>query len=63
MSNSVAVAADSLSRKSMTPQDLLTDGKIKVIPPPRGALIQWLSDPFLDWDLPLKLVEDIKRKL
>jgi hypothetical protein len=63
MSNSVAVAADSLSRKSTTPQDLLTDEKIKVVPPPRGALSQWLNDPFLDWDLPLKLVEDIKQKL
>jgi hypothetical protein len=63
MSNPVAKIADGLTRQStLTPelQNLLENvpcGKLN------GPLMDWLENPILDWDLPLKIVTHVKTLL
>jgi hypothetical protein len=63
MSNQIAVIADSLSREATTTSELLAE--LSQIPHHRveGALQHWLQNPVLDWDLPLKILDDVKRIL
>jgi hypothetical protein len=60
LSNHVATVVDSLSRNATTTPELLIE--LVGIPwvEPKGRLLTWLENPLLDWDLPLKLVEDVK---
>ena len=54
---------DSLSREETTSPKLLDE--LANIPwdQPKGHLLPWLENPVLDWDLPLKLVEDVRNLL
>jgi hypothetical protein len=60
MSNKLASLADSLSREETTTPEIrkMIDG----IPvrSPAGALTEWLENPLLDWDLPQKVLNDVK---
>ena len=60
MSNEIAVLVDHLSRESSTTQEDLA--MIEELPwhVPQGALINWLNNPGLDWNLPEKLVNDVR---
>ncbi len=60
LSNHVATVVDSLSRNATTTPELLSE--LAGVPwvEPKGRLLTWLENPLLDWDLPLKLVEDVK---
>jgi hypothetical protein len=63
VSNRLAFLADSLSREQTTTaeiREIIHDVKIEY---PRGTLMTWLRAPGLDWDLPLKLVEDVETLL
>jgi hypothetical protein len=63
LSNHVATVVDSLSREETTSPKLLDE--LANIPwdRPKGHLLPWLENPVLDWDLPLKLVEDVRNLL
>ena len=59
-SNDMAILVDNLSRKETTTgkvKNLLHNvRKVRV----HGNLGKWLTNPVVDWDLPLKLIDDIK---
>jgi hypothetical protein len=61
MSTRVATWADCLSRESTTP--LVTVGALNGVPisRPWGALGNWLEKPVLNWNLPLEILEDVKK--
>ena len=63
MSNDMAVLADHLSRESSTTGTDLA--RISDLPwlSPGGALLSWISDPSLDWNLPVKIVNDVGKML
>jgi hypothetical protein len=63
MSNRTAALADSLSREITTTREVQAEIAGAKISFPAGALMQWLKKPGLDWDLPLKLVDDIKKQI
>jgi hypothetical protein len=60
VSNRIATIADNLSRSSTTTAELLDE--LRGLPwiTPNGSIVQWLENPLLDWDLPLKIVQDVK---
>ena len=63
MSNDKAVLVDRLSRESsVTEEDL---ARIRSLPwlSPGGALRKWISQPCLDWNLPVKIVKDVNELL
>ena len=63
MSNDMAVPVDHLSRESsITDSDL---ARISSLPwlSRGGALVSWISNPCLDWNLPLKIVHDVEKML
>ena len=63
MSNDMAVLVDHLSREtSITGRDL---DRIASLPwlSPGGALVSWISNPCLDWNLPVKIVDDVGKIL
>jgi hypothetical protein len=61
MSNWEAEVADRLSRRSsMTQNDknlILSFGELSI----PQSLVSWLSDPSEDWQLPVKLLNDVKK--
>ena len=59
-SNTVAVLADNLSREKTSGEDVMKALEGVKIWRPRGHLMKWLEDPKVDWDLPLKLINDVK---
>ena len=62
-SNKMADLVDRLSRKSTTGDkevQLLTGARKSSI---RGVLLTWLEDPVEDWDLPMKLLEELKNSI
>jgi hypothetical protein len=63
MSNWEAEVADRLSRRSsMTQNDkdlILSFGKLNI----PQSLVTWLSDPSEDWQLPIKLLNDVKKSI
>ena len=63
MSNDMAVLVDHLSRESSTTGTDLA--RISDLPwlSPGGALLSWISDPSLDWNLPVKIVNDVGKML
>jgi hypothetical protein len=63
LSNHVASVVDNLSRTSTTTPELLNELAQVPWAAPRGALVAWLQSPVLDWDLPLKIVDDVKTLL
>jgi hypothetical protein len=63
LSNHVASVVDSLSRTSTTSPELLSELAQTPWTTPRGALVTWLQNPVLDWDLPLKIADDVKTLL
>jgi hypothetical protein len=63
MSNKIAMIADSLSRKTTTSADLLEELQGVPWTAPSGSLVTWLKNPVMDWDLPLKIVKDVKSLL
>jgi hypothetical protein len=63
MSNRMAILADSLSRQATISAEVANSTESLPTEWPRGALHSWLKSPGLDWDLPLKLVNDVKAKL
>ncbi len=63
LSNHVANVVDSMSRTSTTTPELLNELAQTPWITPRGALMAWLQNPVLDWDLPLKIVDDVKTLL
>ena len=63
MLNDKAVLVDRLSRESsVTEEDL---ARIRSLPwlSPGGALQKWISQPYLDWNLPVKIVKDVNELL
>jgi hypothetical protein len=60
LSNHVATVVDGLSRNATTTPELLSELAGTPWVKPKGHLLTWLENPLLDWDLPLKLVEDVK---
>ncbi len=46
-----------MSRTTTTTPELLTELAQAPWAAPRGALVAWLQNPVLDWDLPLKVVD------
>jgi hypothetical protein len=63
MLNRMAILADSLSWQATISAEVATSTESLPTEWPRGALHSWLKSPGLDWDLPLKLVNDVKAKL
>jgi hypothetical protein len=61
VSDHVARVADSLSRETTTTPAIRTE--LAELPWHRveGHLLSWLENPVLDWALPMKLVEDVKK--
>ena len=62
-SNKMAILVDNLSRESSTTTDDLEKIQGLQWHSPQGALNKWLSNPGLDWNLPEKLVADVKSLL
>jgi hypothetical protein len=60
MSTKMAALADALSRESTMDSVLRSSMEGTPISRPWGQLGLWLEAPFLDWDLPLKILEDVK---
>jgi hypothetical protein len=60
LSTSAATLADSLSRESTSGQDTLEALAGAHVARPWGVLGSWLEDPRLDWDLPQKILNDVK---
>jgi hypothetical protein len=60
LSTKIAALADSLSRESTTTAE--TIAALAGVPrsTPQGALTEWLKEPLMDWDLPLKILSDVK---
>jgi hypothetical protein len=60
MSNNLASLGDSLSREETTTPEIrrMIDGI--PVKSPAGALTEWLKNPLLDWDLPQKVLNDVK---
>jgi hypothetical protein len=63
MSNNMAALADSLSRETTITDSVKAAIQGIETTRPWGALGAWLKAPGLDWDLPLKLLSDVKNKL
>ena len=63
MSNDKAVLVDRLSRESSVTEEELA--RIRSLPwlSPGGALRKWISQPCLDWNLPVKIVKDVNELL
>ena len=62
-SNKMAILVDNLSRESSATTDDLQKIQGLQWHSPQGALNKWLSNPGLDWNLPEKLVADVKSLL
>jgi len=62
-SNAVAELVDNLSREKTTSKEVLDTLAGVEIRRVGGHLARWLEDPKVDWDLPLKLIEDVKRAM
>ncbi len=62
MSTKPAALADALSREAS--MDAAVKATIAGVPifRPWGQLGRWLEAPVLDWDLPLKILDDVKMK-
>ena len=63
ISNDMAVLVVHLSgESSITDTDL---ARISSLPwlSPGGALVSWISNPCLDWNLPYKIVDDVGKML
>ncbi len=59
-SNHMAILADHLSRKSTTTKAEMDQIKHIEWKPLKGALLNWINDPILDWNLPVKICSEIK---
>ncbi len=60
MSTKMAALADALSRESTMDSNLRSSMAGTPVARPWGQLGRWLESPVLDWDLPLKILEDVK---
>jgi hypothetical protein len=56
----MATLADCLSRESTTGQDALDALEGVHVARPWGELGSWLENPVLDWNLPRKILSDVK---
>jgi hypothetical protein len=63
MSSPLASLADGLTRRATTTPDLLKMVGDAPWDNLKGPLADWLENPVLDWDLPLKLVNYVKSLL
>ncbi len=63
VSNHVARVVDGLSRESSITPELRKE--LAQVPwiTPKGHIVTWLENPLVDWDLPLKIMEDVKALL
>jgi hypothetical protein len=57
----VATLADCLSRETTSPPDAVAALNGVPISRPWGALGNWLEKPVLNWNLPLEILEDVKK--
>ncbi len=62
MSTKPAALADALSREATTNDEVRAAMAGVPISRPWGQLGRWLEAPLLDWDLPLKILDDVKKK-
>jgi hypothetical protein len=62
-SNGVAELVDNLSREKTSGKEVMDSLEGVEIRRVGGHLGRWLEDPKVDWDLPLKLIEDVKKEL
>ncbi len=62
MSTKPAELADALSREATMDADVRAAIAGVPISRPWGQLGRWLEAPVLDWDLPLKILDDVKKK-
>jgi len=62
-SNGVAELVDNLSREKTSGKEVMDSLEGVEIRRVGGHLARWLEDPKVDWDLPLKLIEDVKKEL
>jgi hypothetical protein len=60
ISNRIATLADALSRTSTTTAEVLNELHGLPWDSPKGAAVRWLENPLLDWDLPVKIMDDVK---
>ncbi len=60
VSNQIDTIADDLSRLSTTTANLLNELHGLPWDVPKGSIVRWLENPLLDWDLPLKIVDEVK---
>jgi hypothetical protein len=60
MTTEIASLADHLSREKTTTAEIRASLSSVPWVTPTGALVNWLRDPLLDWDLPLKVLGDVK---
>jgi hypothetical protein len=60
MTTEIASLADHLSREKTTTAEIRASLSSVPWVTPTGALVDWLKDPLLDWDLPLKVLGDVK---
>jgi hypothetical protein len=63
ISNRIATLADALSRTSTTTAEVLNELRDLPWDSPKGAAVRWLENPLLDWDLPVKIMDDVKTLL
>jgi hypothetical protein len=61
MSTKPAALADALSREASMDAAVRAIADVPVFRP-WGQLGRWLEAPVLDWDLPLKILDDVKIK-
>ncbi len=60
LSTRMATLADCLSRESTTDQEVLVELAGAQVARPWGQLGRWLEHPLLDWNLPQKILDDVK---
>jgi len=62
-SNYMSTLVDNLSRESTMVESVTLPLRCLEIKTVEGNLMKWLINPVLDWDLPIKLIDDIKSVL
>jgi hypothetical protein len=63
VSTDMAKLADSFSRKETTSNECKQKTAHLEHYSPKGEIVSWLKAPLMDWNLGLKLIEEIQKKL